>query len=212
MNFNPAHRVKHFLHLLLLAAFPFLVHGEGEYVLNIGEKSVELSLGVKQMITLTNGQKLSLLLSRKDVLTYQGELFSFRHKSEYAPSRSELGDGLHQTLMSSALGTVIIVQEYPSTDPSTLVDYMAKELTKEELKAGYTLQSRPVEQKLADGTVLKGKSVVTTSKAEQWTRTIVAHGTGEGGLLIVTMIEKDNTKKEQPLIDLFWSTLRLKPN
>jgi hypothetical protein len=212
MNFNPAQRVKYFLYLLLLAAFPFLVRGEGEYVLTIGEKSVELSLGEKQMITLTNGQKLSLLLSRKDVLTYQAELFSFRHKSDYAPSRSDLGDGVHQTFMSTAVGTVILVQEYRSTDPSTLIDYMVKELTKEELKAGYTMQTRPAEQKLADGTVLKGKSVVTTSKAEQWTRTIVARGTGEGGLLIVTMIDKDNIKKEQPVIDLFWSTLRLKPN
>ena len=194
---------------LLFAAFAFSAMAEGDYVLKLGDKSIDVSLGEKQTVTLTNGQQVTVLLTKKDVLTFQNDSFSFRHKSTFSPSKSDLGNDVRQTMMTTALGTGIIVQDYGSLDPSSMIDLMVNELTKEEIRAGYKKEEKAVEKKLPDGTVLKGKTVVTTYKDDQWTRSVLASGSGEKGILVVTFIEKSNLT-EQPMIDLFWESLRMK--
>ena len=194
---------------LLFTAFTSCVLAEGDYVLKLGEKSIEVSLGEKQTVTLTNGQKLEVLLVKKDVLTFQSDAFSFKYKSTYSPSKTDLGNDVRQTMMTTALGTGVLVQDYGSLDPTTLIDLMANELTKEEIRAGYKKEEKAAEKKLADGTVLKGKTITTTYKDDQWTRMVLAQGGNEKGILVVTFVEKSN-ETEQPMIDLFWESFRLK--
>lgn len=203
--------MKHLLHLCLLLAVPSLAFAAGDYVLEMGGQSVDLSLGRKETVTLTNGQKLTLLLTKKEIVTFQGESFSFRHKSTFTPTSSALSKHVTQTMMTTATGTGAIVQEYQSIDPSSLIDIMQNELVKDEVRAGYTLEEKPLEKKLADGTVLKGKTITTTAKTSQWIRTVVAHGDGHQGHLMVTFIERENLETDQKFLDLFWQSLALKP-
>jgi len=201
--------MKFQLCLFLCVLGVFRVLADGDYLLKLGDKTVEVALGEKQTVTLTNGQKLEITLTKKDVLTFQADAFSFKHKSVYTPAKTDLGNDVRQTMMTTALGTGLLVQDYGNVDPTTLIDLMASELTKEEIRAGYKKEEKAVEKKLADGTVLRGKLITTTYKDDQWSRMVVAQGGDERGVMVVTFIEKSN-ESEQPMIDLFWESFRLK--
>jgi hypothetical protein len=182
----------------------------GQYVLSVDEKKVDLKIGEPQTVILTNGHKLMLVLSKKEFLTFDGNYFSFRHKSNFTPNKTDLGDGISQTLMTSPTGTGIIVQEYKSLDPSSLVDTMVHELTKDEIRAGYKKSEKNIEKKITGGKTIKGKLVTTTYKDDEWVRSVFAYGNGDEGVLVVTMIEKSNVEKEREIIDLFWESFALK--
>lgn len=182
----------------------------GQYILSLDGKAVDVTLGESQTVTLTNGQMVTLLLTKKDMLTYESRYFSFQYKSEFSPSKTDLGSGVNQMMMATAQGTVVMAQEYTSLDPSSLVDTMIQAMTKDEVSAGYSKDETPIEKKLADGKILKGKIVTTTYKDNQWIRTILAYGNGDEGVLFVTQIAKSNVSTEQPVLDLFWNSLALK--
>jgi len=206
-KFTNARCGRWLLALLLISSSPLAF---GQYVLSIDGNDVDVTVGEKQTVTLTNGETVTLLLKKKAILTYDSHFFSFQYKSEFSPSKSDLGSGINQMLMATAQGTVVMAQEYTSLDPSSLVDTMIQAMTKDEVNAGYTLDETPIEKKLADGKVLKGKIATTTHKDDQWIRTVVAYGDGDEGVLFVTQISKSNISAEQPVLDMFWNTLALK--
>ena len=159
------------------------------------------SLGIKQGDLLTH-------LNKKEIIRFESDFFSMKHKSSLNPIKSDLGDGLYQTVMMSALGSGLLLQEYHSMDPSALIDLMIQELTKEEVGYGYRKKVESIEKKVGD-LVLQGKKAVTAYKDEEWTRCVYAFGKKDAGILIITMIEKENYQSEGFIISDFWRTLEL---
>ena len=95
------------------------------YTLTIGEESYDVSLGKESRIKIDD-RYLTIKLEKKDIFTYTTENFSFQHSMQYSPSKTDLGSDIFQTAMMTPLGTVIMVQEYLSLDPTVLMDLMVE--------------------------------------------------------------------------------------
>ncbi len=104
---------------------------------------------------------------------------------------------------------MIIVQEYHNRNPSSLVDYMLKELSKEEIDYGYAYKEDDILKEAGEFRV-KGKRGTTTYNNDNWIREVCAVGGKDCGILIVTAIDTKSNSKEQFLIDTFWKTLKIK--
>ncbi len=169
------------------------------YVLKIGDDSYEISLdkGIKIQV---GGKYLPVKLVQKEVLTYKTDNFSFEHPRQYSPSKSDVGGGIFQTAMMTPLGSVVLVQEYLSLDPSSLVDLMVKEVTKEEREYGYRIKSSNASVTLSDGNVLKGKVVTSKYKGSDIKRFIYTYGAKDSGLLIMTQFDFETEPSAETLI------------
>ena len=109
----------------------------------------------------------------------------------------------------SATGTVVMVQEYTTLDPSGLVDMMLTELTKEEVQYGYKITTSQVTKTLADGTQVTGKRAVSTYKGTEYIRHVLCYRVRDAGLLLITQFEKGSPSEEKQIIDEFWRTLKV---
>lgn len=178
-----------------------------DYELLVDGVMTPLALDQPVEVELEGGKKIQVVLRQKEQLTFSSQLFSFEHASRYKPTKSTLGPGLDQSLVVSPMGTGIIVQEYRSLNPSGLIDLMAREVTKDEVKAGYEYREEAVEHKIGEKTFV-GKKLTTTQGDSQWEREVLTYAEGDQGLLVVTFIEKGQFETERPLLEQFWETLR----
>jgi hypothetical protein len=155
------------------------------------------------------GQSLSVKLEQKDTVEFIRENYSFKHPSKYNPSTTEMEGGIIQTAMMTPLGTVVIVQEYLTLNPSSLVELMVNEVTKGERQYGYKINSSPASVTLADGTVLQGKEVNSTYPGTDIKRYILAYGKRDSGILIMTQIDDDLASAEAHVIQTFFDALAI---
>ena len=112
-------------------------------------------------------------------------------------------------MMVTPLGSGVLVQEYKTMDPSSMVDMMLNELTKEEVDYGYEYTEEKVQKKIV-GATFSGKQAITSYKDEEWVRAVYTLGGKDQGLLVVTFIEKDNYGTEKDMLDRFWKSLKTK--
>jgi len=197
--------------LILLLIISFSPLRAEDYIITINGTSKEIGLDQETTLVLLDGTSLKLILQQKEYLRFNGDLFSFEHKSKYKPNRNDLGDGVFQTMIFTPLGTGVLVQEYIQMNPINLVDMMLNELTKEEVEYGYKYSEKAVTKKAGD-IRFNGKQAVTTYPGKEWTRSVLAYGEKDKGILIVTMIERDNYKTERDLIEHLWKSIELKNN
>lgn len=179
------------------------------YTLNIDGKEYDLDLGKQATVILPDGRTHAVVLTQKSIVTFKTGNFSFDYFSRLSSSRTDLGSGIHQSMVMSPLGSCILVQEYSSLNPSNLIDLMIVELTKEETAYGYQFSTTPISKTLPDGTVLTGKTVVSTYNEKGITRQVLTYGARDSGLLFVTQIDKSNQGEDGRMIDLFWRTLKV---
>lgn len=66
------------------------------------------------------------------------------------------GGGVYQTLMTTPLGTGIIIQEYMNMNPELVIDFVLKEITREAVEYGYKYSENNI-VKVIDGKALRGK-------------------------------------------------------
>ena len=179
-----------------------------DYVLTVNGSSQQLDLNEETQIVLSDGMTLNVILTQQEFLSFESDSFRFKHHNAYKPSRTDLGDGILQTMFATPTGTGILVQEYDSMNPSGLIDLMLHELSKEEIEYGYSYEERPIKRK-AGGMTFIGKEAVTSYKGDEWTRQALSAGTKDQGLLVITFIEKSNYVKESDVIDKMWETLEV---
>ncbi|WP_245475209.1 MULTISPECIES: hypothetical protein [unclassified Mesorhizobium] len=98
-------------------------------------------------MTLPGGKRARVRLNRNDFDTFSGGRFSFVHPSSISVSKTDLGESITQYLAASALGTVVVVQEYGKMNPVSLNQLMLQEMTKESVQAGGTLIQEPTTRK-----------------------------------------------------------------
>ncbi|MFG0249093.1 MAG: hypothetical protein ACF8OB_09430 [Phycisphaeraceae bacterium JB051] len=182
----------------------------GNYILVIDGKEYEVDLDEKASIQLPDGKALNVTLKKKAVVTYKTDLYSFDHPSEVTPTRQDLGEGIHQMMLTTAQGSAVIVQDYTTMDPTPLIDMMLTELTKEEKQYGYKFLDTPYKKKLVDGSEVAGKQSISSLEGQQVTRRVVTVAGKGKGLLIITMLDKEAPAGDKKMIDTFWDSL--KPN
>ena len=180
----------------------------GNYVLTIDNESYDLSLD-KEIRILVGDRSVLAKLKQKENFTYTTDNFSFEYPKQYSPSKSDLGDGIFQTVMMTPLGTVVMIQEYTNLDPSGLMGIMINEITKKEREYGYKINSKPISTTLTDGTVLSGKVVTSKYKGSDIKRLFYAYGIKDAGLFIMTQIDYEIASGDKVVIDRFMKSLNI---
>ena len=192
---------------LMMLSAPICV--ASDFIVMINGVSKEIDLDEETSLVLPDGTALTLILRQKEYLRFESEMFSFEHRNQYKPNRTDLGDGILQTAIASPSGTAMLVQEYDQMNSVLLVDIMLKELTKEEVEYGYKYSEAPIEKEI-DGVLFRGKRAVTSYRQAEWTRIVLGYGVKDRGILVVTAIEKDRPEEDKELIDHLLKTMRVK--
>ena len=175
--------------------------------LDIGSTSVELDPGETVEVTLPDGSKAKVKLTRNAFTTYSTDVFSFVHPSDVSVTKSDLGDGVVQHLMASAIGTVAIVQQYDKVSPALLTEFMLGELTREAIAAGAKVEKSPHSREA--GKKLEGLKATEKGSADTVDYEVLAYGSGTKGVLIVTSIDEENKDADGPMLAKFWQTLKI---
>ena len=180
------------------------------YEISINGETHDISLGYDYEIKSDSGETLHIRVNKKPVITYENGYLSFQHKNDLTVSTSNVGNGIRQTLTNTAVGTLVLFQEYTSMNPSSLVNLMLQELTKEQRNYGFKMQKETHSKALKDGTKLTGKRATLKYNNEEEYWTVLAYGKKDRGVLVVTRIDKEYLDAEKDIIDLMWDTLQIK--
>jgi hypothetical protein len=180
------------------------------FKLTIDGKTVNIDAGESTQVTLPGGKQIEVRLDKNDFATFSGDTFSFNHPSNFSVTKTDLGESITQYLMASALGTIVVVQEYGKMNPVSLNQLMLQEMTKESVQAGAVLTQKSATRKLADGKELTGITAEVKTRTDTAYFEIVGYGLADRGLLFITRVASGDIATEKPMIDKFWESLKLK--
>jgi hypothetical protein len=180
------------------------------FKLTIDGVAVDIDPGEDVEVTLPGGKTGKVRLEHNDFATFSDGTFSFVHPSSNSVTKTDLGDGIAQYLMASALGTLVVVQKYDNMNPVSLNQLMLQEMTKETVQAGGVVTQEPTTRKLADGKELTGIKATVKTRTDKADFEIVGYGLADQGLLFITRIGDQDNATEQPLIDKVWDSLKVK--
>ncbi|PBB20279.1 hypothetical protein [Mesorhizobium sp. WSM4313] len=195
---------------IVLCAGPARADDPKAFRLTIDGVTVDIDPGEDVDVKLPSGKTSKVRLDHNDFATFSDGTFSFVHPSSNSVTKSDLGDGIAQYLMASALGTLVVVQTYDKMNPVSLNQLMLQEMTKETVQAGGQLTQQPTTRKLADGKQLTGLKATVKTRTDRADFEIVGFGAADRGLLFITRVGDQDNVTEQPLIDKFWETLKIK--
>ncbi|WP_434723691.1 hypothetical protein [Mesorhizobium sp. RIZ17] len=198
------------LAVIVLCTGPTRADDPKAFKLTIDGVTVDIDPGEDIDVTLPGGKTSKVRIDHNDFATFSGGTFSFVHPSTNSVTKTDLGEGIAQYLMASALGTLVVVQKYDKMNPVSLNQLMLQEMTKETVQAGGQLTQRATTRKLADGKELTGLKATVKTRTDSADFEIVGFGTVDQGLLFITRIGDQDNATEQPLIDKFWETLKIK--
>lgn len=185
--------------------------GEGgkNFVLSIDGREVGLDLGETIEVPGANGQTMKVTLKRADQVTFRGGMLSFTHRGDLTVSSTSLDKDITQHLLASANGTVVIVQEYTSLDPTSLLELMLTTITDEPVAAGAKLTKTETSREVA-GRQIKGlKAELVSGSDKTHVEAYTLGGSGKG-VVIITQLADDYRDIDQAILDGFWSSLSLK--
>jgi hypothetical protein len=180
------------------------------FKLTIDGVTVDIDPGEDVDVTLPGGKISKVRIDHNDFATFSGGTFSFVHPSSNSVAKTDLGDGITQYMMASALATLVVVQKYDNMNPVSLNQLMLQEMTKETVQAGGTVTQEPTSRKLADGKEVTGIKATVKTRTDRADFEIVGYGLADQGVLFITRIGDQDNATEQPLIDKFWETLKIK--
>ncbi|MER8978824.1 hypothetical protein [Mesorhizobium sp. M0870] len=196
--------------LIALCAGPAGGEDLKAFKLTIDGVTIDIDPGESTDVTLPGGKHSKVTLERNDFATFSGSVFSFVHPSSISVTKTDLGDDITQYLMASALGTIVVVQEYGTMNPVSLNQLMLQEMTKESVQAGAKLTQEPTTRKLADGKELTGIRAEVKTRTDTADFEIVGFDLADRGLLFITRVAGEDAATEKPLIDKFWQSLKVK--
>ncbi len=200
--------------ILILALFltsPVFAEVQANYILTIDGVEYPIALDGSMQAKTKTGEELSIQLKRKEFATYSDGPVSFEHKADTQVGTKDIDEETRQHLAVTATGTMILLQTYKSTVPSEVVELMVKSLTEEDVAAGAKMEQSEFTRTLADGTVLKGVRATIKAAEDDGVLNVMAYDAEEGGVLAITNIDVFTSPEDQPMIDKFWATLKVKP-
>jgi hypothetical protein len=178
------------------------------YILSIDGKDVEIDLGEALEFTAPTGQTMRLMLKRAETVRFTGEFVSFSHRGDLAVTSSDVDKDIRQHLLATANGSIVIVQEYRSIDPSTLTELMLQEMTKDYVAAGAKLEKSPAKRTIGER-ALNGLKGEVKQSSDALTIEVFTAGANGHGVVMVTQINAD-AAGDQAMIDAFWASVGLK--
>jgi hypothetical protein len=201
---------------LLAIPFAFLCSGalaqnaDKAFTITIDGKDAAIDAGETIKLKSDDGKEISVTLTRNPEVAFSGNHFTFRHSSDYKVATTPAADDIDQHIIVTGLGTIILVQEYRLSDPTTLTKFMMDELTADDVRGGGTVESVEFSRKLVDGSTISGFRGRVKTVSDEAEMEVLAAKTRDGGIIAVSRIDLANVELEQAFIDKFWSTLSLK--
>jgi hypothetical protein len=180
------------------------------FVLTIDGQDYELNPGDSFQGKTKSGASISVALKRKEFATFSNTPLQFEYRGDLSVASTDIDPDIHQHLVASALGTLLIVQQYDKINPAMLTEFMLKQMTDGDVAASAKLESTPFTYKLSDGTEMKGVKASIKSDKDDVSMQVLAADAGVGGVLAISRINNDMAKSEQPIVDRFWNTLKVR--
>ncbi len=204
--------IKNIIPVLLFLLFPktILAQETKNYLLIINKDTIQTDLELTNKYKLKNGETLEIVVKQKETSVYNDNFISFSYPSNLKVSATKLDQSINQLSILKSTGNGYMIQTYSSLNPTSIIDLMIHELTKESIRYGYKKEEFPSEFKIASGQTLRGKKVVLTYKNEKEVYNVLSYGGNDEGILVVTlMLNEEYQKEDTVLIDLFLKSLKL---
>ena len=179
------------------------------YVLSVDGKDYDINIDDTLTIKSKTGD-VAITLKRKEFSTFAKDVVSFEHRSDLSVAATDIDRDIHQYLLASALGTLIIVQKYDAMNPDTLNELMINQISKDDIASGYKIEKSDFDRTLSDGTKMKGLRAHLTYKKDDVDLQVLSVDLGDSGVIAITRHNKDIAADEARIIDRFWATLKLK--
>ena len=179
------------------------------YVMTVDGKDYDINIDDTITAQSKKGD-VAITLKRKEFSTFTKDVVSFEHRSDLSVAATDIDRDIHQYLLASALGTLIIVQKYDAMNPDSLNELMISQIAKDDLATGYKIKKSDFNRTLSDGTKMKGLRAHLTYKKEDVDLQVLSVDLGDSGVIAITRYNNDMAVGEDKIIDRFWATLKLK--
>jgi hypothetical protein len=186
------------------------VGGLRGFTVTVDGVSIMMNPGESGQITLKDGRTLTVGLTANPFTSWSDSMVSFDHPSGINVATQMLSKRTTQRSMASAVGTVVVIQEYDSMEPTTLNQMMMNELTKNDVKLGAELTQSEAKKTLRGGMVLSGLHGILKSRTAVKTIEVFSYGNDGRGVMLISQLNDDNKANDQAFVDQFWRTLALK--
>jgi hypothetical protein len=179
------------------------------FTLIIDGTEYEINAGDTLKAKAKSGAEFEVKLTRKEFSTFTQGKLSFEYRSDLSVASTDVDTDIHQHLVASALGTLVIVQQYDRMSPDGLEDFMLKQLT-DGSDPSAKLDKSEFSRTLVDGTVIKGLKATLKSATDDAAFEVLATAKAvSGGVLAITRFNNDASADEKKIIDRFWATLKI---
>lgn len=200
-----------FIALLFLINTSTAQTGAGaDYQLTIDGVEQNLTLGKEAIIELKSGIKVPAILKKREFGNFITNYLSFDFPGQYTVASSPVDDTITQHIVVTALGTMMLVQDYEDNLPSGMLEIMYDVMVKEPKALGLDIEKSELTRKIANQDVLTGLQARYKDGDEDVIIDIIATPSGQGGFLIVTMHDKLMLPDESGIIERFWESVTLK--
>ena len=187
-----------------------LAEDSKNYLLSVDGKDYEINLDGSVLLKTNTGQSITVTLKRKEFNTFNKDIVSFEHRSDLSVAATDIDRDIHQYLVASALGTLVIVQKYDAMNPDSLNELMLNQISKDDLASGYKIEKSDFSRTLSDGTKMNGLRAHLTYKKDDVDLQVLSVDLGDSGVIAITRYNNDMAVGEDKIIDRFWATLKLK--
>ena len=210
-------KMKKFLaRVLISTAFVVCIFSLGafaedgkNYVMTIDGKDYDINIDDTITVQSQKGN-VAITLKRKEFSTFTKDVVSFEHRSDLSVAATDIDRDIHQYLLASALGTLIIVQKYDAMNPDSLNELMINQIAKDDIASGYKIKKSDFSRTLSDGTKMNGLRARLTYKKDDVDLQVLSVDLGDSGVIAITRYNNDMAVGEDKIIDRFWETLKLK--
>lgn len=183
---------------------------QNDLLLTIDGKVLEIASD-KEYEVPVNGKKVKIMVTTKDTLTYENEMFSFQYPKDFKISSVSVEEGIEQITLMSAEGSGVLIQRYSTINPTMFNEMMINEVTKESVNYGFKLTRADYDRTIGSGQTIQISKAILRYKDEINIYEVATMGKKDEGILVMTMI-MDEMQSEQgrKLIDLMWNSLQYK--
>ena len=200
--------------MLLSAATPASADGDKNFVLTIDGIDYGIDLGEKRTIKGKGGADVHLTLRQSDISTFHGDFVTFQHGKSLNVTSNEIQKGIKQHLVATNLGTLVIVQEYADLDPRSLAQLMLTQLSKDDVRDGGELATKPAKRDVGGGVTLEGLTGTLAIKKASGVRSlryeVMTGGKSDHGIIAISRIDNEAGDEDEKTVKRFWESLSVK--
>jgi hypothetical protein len=181
-----------------------------DFVITIDGTDYDLDPGDSLTVRSSSGSVVAVTLNKREFSTFHKADISFEHPGTLSVASTDIETDIHQHLLASALGTVLLIQHYDNISSDGLAEVLFAALIRDDAKLSAHIEKQSFNRTLIDGTIVSGVKAHITNATDDVTLEVLGSNRGDGAVMAVSRIDLKSAASEQPLVDRFWATLKLK--